>query len=37
MPHAYDKLLHEQKCSALFEHIYERHPEREAGVQAMAP
>ncbi len=30
LPRAYDKPLYEQKCSALFEHIYERYPERAA-------
>ncbi len=33
---AYDKQLYEQKCSALFEHVYESYPERDAGVYAMA-
>jgi type I restriction enzyme R subunit len=27
LPRAYDKPLYEQKCSALFEHVYERYPE----------
>ena len=31
LPRAYDKPLYEQKCSALFEHIYESYPEAEAG------
>ncbi len=26
LPRAYDKPLYEQKCSALFEHIYESYP-----------
>ena len=30
LPRAYDKPLYELKCSALFEHIYESYPEREA-------
>ena len=34
LPRAYDKPLYEQKCSALFEHIYESYPERDAGVYA---
>jgi type I restriction enzyme, R subunit len=34
LPHAYDKPLYEQKCSALFEHVYESYPERDAGVYA---
>jgi hypothetical protein len=28
--------IYEQKCSALFEHIYESYPERDAGVYATA-
>lgn len=36
LPRAYDKPLYEQKCSALFEHIYESYPERDAGVYAVA-
>lgn len=34
LPRAYDKPLYQQKCSALFEHIYESYPERDAGVYA---
>ena len=36
LPRAYDKPLYAQKCSALFEHIFESYPERGAGVYAMA-
>jgi type I restriction enzyme R subunit len=36
LPRAYDKPLYEQKYSALFEHIFESYPERDAGVYAMA-
>jgi len=36
LPRAYDKPLYEQKCSALFEHIYESYPERGASVYAVA-
>ncbi len=36
LPRAYDKPLYEQKCSALFEHIFESYPERDAGVYASA-
>jgi type I restriction enzyme R subunit len=36
LPRAYDTPLYAQKCSALFEHIYERYPERDAGVFATA-
>ena len=36
LPRAYDKPLYEQKCSALFEHVYESYSERDAGVYAGA-
>ncbi|HYG23308.1 MAG TPA: HsdR family type I site-specific deoxyribonuclease [Verrucomicrobiae bacterium] len=36
LPRAYDKPLYQQKCSALFEHIYESYPEREASVYTAA-
>ena len=36
LPRAYDKPLYEQKCSSLFEHVYESYPEWNAGVYAMA-
>ena len=36
LPRAYDKPLYAQKCSALFEHIFESYPERDAGVYAEA-
>ena len=32
LPRAFDKPLYQQKCSALFEHLYESYPERDAGV-----
>jgi type I restriction enzyme R subunit len=32
LPRAYDKPLYEQKCAALFEHVYESYPEWDAGV-----
>lgn len=32
LPAAYDRPLFAQKCSALFEHVYESYPERDAGV-----
>ncbi|MBI3415065.1 MAG: DUF3387 domain-containing protein [Verrucomicrobia bacterium] len=35
-PRAYDKPLYGQKCSALFEHVYESYPERDAGVYSAA-
>jgi type I restriction enzyme R subunit len=34
LPRAYGKPLYQQKCSALFEHLYESYPERDAGVYA---
>ena len=36
LPRAYDKPLYEQKCSALFEHVFENYPERDAGTYANA-
>ncbi|MCM8626694.1 type I restriction enzyme endonuclease domain-containing protein, partial [Accumulibacter sp.] len=32
LPAAYDRPLFAQKCSALFEHVYESYPERNVGV-----
>lgn len=34
LPNAYTKALFDQKCAALFEHVYESYPERNAGVYA---
>ena len=34
LPHAYDKSLYAQKCSVLFEHVFESYPEKDAGVYA---
>jgi type I restriction enzyme, R subunit len=34
LPDAYDRPLFAQKCSALFEHVYESYPERNTGVYA---
>ena len=34
LPRAYTPELYQQKCSAVFEHIYESYPERHAGVYA---
>ncbi len=34
LPRAYDKNLYTVKCSALFEHVYESYPEKDAGVYA---
>ena len=36
LPRAYDKQLYQQKCSALFEHVYEAYPERDASVYSSA-
>jgi type I restriction enzyme R subunit len=36
LPRAYDKPLYAQKCSTLFEHIFESYPERDAGIYADA-
>ncbi len=36
LPEAYDRPLFSQKCSALFEHVYESYPERNMGVYAGA-
>ena len=34
LPAAYDRPLFAQKCTVLFEHVYESYPERNAGVYA---
>ena len=34
LPTAYTAALYQQKCSAVFEHVYESYPERNAGVYA---
>ena len=34
LPQIYTPELYRQKCSALFEHVYESYPERDAGVYA---
>jgi hypothetical protein len=31
-----DKPIYQQKCTVLFEHVYESYPERDAGVYAGA-
>ncbi len=36
LPGGYDRPLYAQKCAALFEHVYESYPERNAGVYAEA-
>ena len=35
LPRTYTPELYRQKCSALFEHVYESYPERDTGVYAM--
>ena len=34
LPRAYTPDVYQQKCSAVFEHVYEKYPERDAGVFA---
>ena len=34
LPRSYTPELYRQKCSAVFEHVYESYPERRAGVYA---
>jgi type I restriction enzyme R subunit len=34
LPRAYTPDLYRRKCSAVFEHVYESYPERNAGVYA---
>ena len=34
LPRAYEKSLYQQKCTALFEHVFESYPERDMGVYA---
>lgn len=34
LPRAYTPEMYNQKCSAVFEHVYESYPERNAGVYA---
>lgn len=36
LPRAYTPELYRQKCSAVFEHVYESYPERDVGVYAGA-
>ncbi len=36
LPRAYTPILYQQKCSAVFEHVYESYPERNTGVYAFA-
>ena len=34
LPRAYTPEIYQQKCAAVFEHVYESYPERDAGVYA---
>jgi type I restriction enzyme R subunit len=34
LPESYDRPLYAQKCSALFEHVYESYPEQNTGIYA---
>jgi len=34
LPRSYEKVLYQEKCAALFEHVFESYPERDAGVYA---
>ena len=34
LPRAYTPEIYKQKCSAVFEHVYESYPERDVGVYA---
>ena len=36
LPRPYAPEIYRQKCAAIFEHVYERYPERDAGVYAEA-
>jgi type I restriction enzyme R subunit len=36
LPRAYTRELYQQKCSAVFEHVYESYPERDASVYTVA-
>jgi type I restriction enzyme R subunit len=36
LPKSYDKPIFDQKCSAVFEHVYESYPERNIGIYAKA-
>ena len=36
LPRVYSPELYQRKCSAIFEHVYESYPERDAGVYAGA-
>ena len=37
LPRAYTPELYNEKCAAVFEHVYERYPDRGAGVAGAVP
>ena len=37
LPRAYTPERYQQKCAAVFEHVYESYPERDTGVYAVGP
>ena len=36
LPDSYDRVLYSQKCSMVFEHVYESYPEKNTGIYAEA-
>jgi type I restriction enzyme R subunit len=36
LPESYDRVLYSQKCSLVFEHVYESYPEKNMGIYAAA-
>ena len=36
LPDSYDRVLYSQKCSLVFEHVYESYPEKNMGIYAAA-
>jgi len=36
LPESYDRVLYSQKCSLVFEHVYESYPEKNTGIYAEA-
>ena len=36
LPDVYDRVLYSQKCSMVFEHVYESYPEKNTGIYAVA-
>ena len=37
LPRAHTPERYQQKCAAVFEHVYESYPERDTGVYAVGP